>query len=126
MTDNRNAKIIQSIINSMPLEEIINTAEAIAPLIPAVGSVLYAIIKILKVLLAIKPAAVRTTDIITQKTEEDIKAKRETFNRMWNIAITDGVITDDEKKYLRPHALAAGILDDEFELMVINKININQ
>lgn len=126
MTDNRNAKIIQSIINSMPLEEIINTAEAIAPLIPAVGSVLYAIIKILKVLLAIKPAAVRTTDIITQKTEEDIKAKRETFNRMWNIAITDGVITDDEKNFLRPHALAAGILEDEFELMVINKININQ
>lgn len=126
MTDSKNAKVIQSIIDSMPLEEIINTAEAIAPLIPAIGSVLYVIIRILKVLLAIKPTAAKATKIIAERSEDDLKAKRETFNRMWNIAMTDGAITEEEKEFLRPHALAAGILDDEFELMVINKININQ
>lgn len=125
MAKNENAKKVQKIIDNLPLQEIINTAEAIAPVIPAIGPVLYVIIRILKVLLAIKPAASKVAGTVAQQGEDDICSKRESFDRMWEIAMSDGNITTEEKEFLRPRAIAAGISEDEFELMVINKTNIH-
>ena len=126
MAKNENAKKVQAIIENVPLQEIIDTAETIAPLIPAIGPVLYVIIKILKVLLSIKPAASKAVGVIAQQADNDIAVKREKFNRMWEIALSDNVITTEEKDFLRPYAIDAGISDAEFELMVINKTHINQ
>lgn len=126
MAKSESVRKIQSIIDSIPFTEIIETAESIAPLIPAIGGILDVIIKILKVLFAIKPTASKAAGIIAQQGENDLAAKRETFNRMWTIALSDNIITPEEKDFLRPYAIEAGIPENEFELMVLNKININQ
>lgn len=49
---------------------------------------------------------------------------RQAFDKMFEIALSDGTISDAEKDILRPYATAAGISDGEFELMIINKINV--
>lgn len=124
MEKNDNAKKIQSIIDNFPLQEIVDTAEAIAPFIPAIGPVLYVIIRILKILLALKPAASKTANMIAKQGENDLRSKRESFDRMWAIATTDGIITNEEKEFLRPRAIAAGISEEEFELMILKKTNL--
>ncbi len=124
MAKSENVLKLQSIIDNIPLQEILNTAEAVLPFIPIAGPVISVIIKILKVLLAIKPAASKTVGAIAQQSKNDDVSKRETFNKMWEIAMSDGEITAEEKEFLRPRAIAAGIPEEEFELMIINKVNI--
>ncbi len=50
-------------------------------------------------------------------------AAREMFDKMFAMALSDGVISDEEVEILRPYAVSAGISEGEFKLMVINKTN---
>lgn len=118
--DNTAAKI-QNMVESMPIDLIIETAETVAPLIPVAGKAIAIIIKVLRVLKAIQPAAGATANMFAKINENEANAPKETFNRMWDIAMIDGVITDEEKKFLLPYAVKAGISEPEFELMVMNK-----
>lgn len=48
---------------------------------------------------------------------DKLLAEREGFHRLFDIAISDGVITDEEKAFLQSRAQRAGIEFDELELM---------
>lgn len=48
---------IQSVMNSIPLEGILETAESVAPLIPAAGTPILYVIKALKLLIKARPVA---------------------------------------------------------------------
>ena len=51
-------------------------------------------------------------------------AARQKFNKMFDLALADGEISEKEKGILWKYAEAAGIDEGEFELMVENKANI--
>ena len=115
---------VQSFVNDLPLEDILNSAEVLAGVLPI--PYLPTIIKVLRVLVGLRPAASGIMGLsadIADRHSENYQA-RENFKNLFDIALSDGEITPDEKEFLRPRALAAGISDDEFELMVMNKINI--
>lgn len=48
---------------------------------------------------------------------------RQMFDTMFAMALSDGVITEEEIEILRPYAVSAGISEGEFKLMVLNKTN---
>lgn len=52
-------------------------------------------------------------------------AARQKFDKMWEMALADGEISEKEKDILWKYAEAAGIDEGEFELMIENKINLN-
>ena len=116
-------KRVKNLLENFPLKDILETAEVIALMIPAIGNVLAIIIKILKILLSLQPTAVKSITAVEAKMEGDERSRVETFNRLWTIAISDGCITDEEKEFLRPYATAASISNEEFDLMIINKTN---
>ena len=51
-------------------------------------------------------------------------AARQKFDKMWEMALADGEISDKEKTILWKYAEAAGIDEGEFELMIENKVNL--
>lgn len=51
-------------------------------------------------------------------------AARQKFDKMWEMALADGEITEKEKGILWKYAEAAGIDEGEFELMIENKVNL--
>ena len=116
-------KRVKNLLENFPLKDILETAEVIALMIPAIGNVLAIIIKILKILLSLQPTAVKSITAVEAKMEGDERSRVETFNRLWTIAISDGCITDEEKEFLCPYATAASISNEEFELMIITKTN---
>ena len=123
--ENASSSSVKSWIDDFPLDEIITTAENVAPLIPVAGNVLFVIAKIAKWLIALRPAASGVAGFVSDSIDKSTNDKRAVFDRMWAIAMDDDVITQEEKEFLRPHAQAAGISNEEFELMVINKVNIH-
>lgn len=60
----------------------------------------------------------------TKKEEPDSSAARQKFDKMWEMALTDGEITEKEINILWRYAEAAGIDEGEFELMIENKVNM--
>ena len=60
----------------------------------------------------------------TKKEEPDGSAARQKFDKMWEMALTDGEITEKEINILWRYAEAAGIDEGEFELMIENKVNM--
>ena len=112
---------IKSLISDFPLKDILESAEAVAPMVPVAGNVLFLIIKVIKLLIPFQKSAANTFGVISDNINE---SKQETFKRMWTIALSDGVITNEEKDFLRPFAKDAGISDAEFELMVLNKTRL--
>ncbi len=54
----------------------------------------------------------------SQLTLETHAPERSLFDRLWNIDMEDGVITIQEKNFLRLRAIPAGISEEEFEDMV--------
>ena len=123
--ENASNSSVKSWIDEFPIDNIIETAEAVAPLIPGIGTVLHVIIKIAKWVKVLKPAASGVAGFVSDSIDKSTDDKRAVFDRMWTIAMDDDVITPEEKEFLRPHAQAAGISNEEFELMVINKKNIH-
>ena len=122
MAASETVRKFQTMINSLPLEQILGTAETVAKFIPAPASVvILSLIKILMVLIAVKSAASGIEGHVANQSENEANQKRETFERMWEIAQSDGEITAEEKEFIRPYALDAGISDAEFELMVMKQ-----
>ena len=123
--NNNTIKEVQSIVNDLPLEDILNGAETLANVLPI--PYLPQIIKVLRILVALRPTAntAMNTAIKIQDKKSGLTQKRETFNNLFEIAMSDGEITPEEMEFLRPRAVAAGFSEDEFELMIMNK-NINQ
>lgn len=117
---------IKGIVDDLPLQEILEAAEIVVCVLPI--PYLPAIIKVLKVAVKLSPAASKSLDAaakISKSVETNISKMDETrnqFNGLMDMACSDGVITDAEKEFLRPRAIAAGISNDEFELMIINHL----
>ena len=65
---------------------------------------------------------------VTTQKEEMISAPngaRQKFDKMFELALADGEISENEKNILRKYAEAAGIDEGEFELMIENKTIIH-
>lgn len=119
-------KSIKSLIEDVPIREILNTAEIISGIVTIPGLPL--IIKALRILLVAQPAVSGIAGLFVQQptsNEEKLKSDSETFDLMWKMATADNVITDEEMQFLQPYALAAGIPHDKFGEMV-TKFNRNQ
>ena len=115
---------VNALVESIPLREIIDTAEQIASIVEI--PCLPIVIKVLKLLLIAKPTAssVLASSAQTAKQRED--ASKEAFDRMWNIACTDNYITEEEATILWPAAQKAGIEEGEFKLMILSVNNKKQ
>lgn len=60
----------------------------------------------------------------TPQVNNSDNAARQKFNKMFDLALADGEISEKEKGILWKYAEAAGIDEGEFELMIENKTNI--
>ena len=118
MASNFNIQSITDLVRDIPLQDILNSAEAVAAFVPFPGSTI--IIKVLKILLLAQPGLTATAGLVGKQAQSSDNEKRATFDKMWQIAISDGIITEEEKKFLQPYAREAGISDAEFQLMIIN------
>ena len=108
---------IQSLIEGIDLQQVVATAETVSGFIPI--PFLPQIMKVLRILICVQPAAAKAAGLISDFNKGSGKDKnREMFDTMWQIAIEDGVITEAEKAMLLPHAKAAGISASELERMV--------
>lgn len=66
----------------------------------------------------------QTTEISCRPSISSNDAARQKFDKMWEMALADGEITEKEKGILWKYAEAAGIDEGEFELMIENKVNL--
>ena len=115
-----------TLVNSFSKENltsILNTAEQVNEYIPApVNGIIRTIIVILNLLMGLAPqkgsAMGRAAKIAD--TTASLEDEKQVFERMFDIAIQDGIITEDEKALLRPQAKKAGISEGELELMFLN------
>ena len=128
MAKSESIRKVQSIIADAPLAEIRDTAKTINEFIPPpVNLVINIIILIIDLLSKLQPVASsameKAADITANIETTSQENARKLFDAMFEIAMADGVITDEEKEFLRPRAIAAGIEEDVFELMIINKTN---
>ena len=128
MAKSESIRKVQAIIADAPLAEIRDTAKTINEFIPPpVNLVINIVILIIDLLTKLQPVATsamgKAADITSNIESTSQENARKIFDDMFEIAMADGVITDAEKEFLRPRAIAAGIAEDEFELMIINKIN---
>ena len=114
-----NNSSIQSLIVGVDLQQVLDTAETLSYIMPI--PFLPGIIKVIKVLICFQPLAASAAGLVSKQIDINQNEKRAMFYRLWSIAIDDGIITEDEKKFLLPHAIAAGISKEEFELMIINQ-----
>lgn len=117
-------KKLNDFVDQFPLEDILETAEMVALVLPI--PYMPTIIKTLKMMVKYKPLTQKTLGVARAITNPK-EAKKEdacaTFNRLWDIAMEDGIITEDEKAFLRVSAKDAGIPNDVFEKMVASKSN---
>lgn len=128
MAKSESIRKVQSIIADAPLAEIRDTAKTINEFIPPpVNLVINIIILIIDLLSKLQPVASsameKAADITANLESTSQENARKVFDAMFEIAMADGVITAEEKEFLRPRAIAAGIEEDVFELMIINKTN---
>lgn len=120
---------ILNVVNAIPLQGLLETAEGIVPLIPAAGTPLLYVIKALKLLLKARPVAnslmgtgasednasdnptthtpaVDTPEQDPVMTNEEMRAARERaeimtmLDQMIEIAAEDGELSDEELSYL--------------------------
>lgn len=67
---------------------------------------------------------VQSVSIPQNETETAQNVARQKFDKMFEMALADGEISDKEKAILQKYAEAAGIDEGEFELMIENKVNL--
>lgn len=132
MGNSEKSSRFQSIIAAFPLADILDAAERFAQELDndkdkgkrkdgkasLLGKSLKSLIKVLKMLLIVQPATAQVAGFVEVDCSVETNPKREMFDTMWKVAMEDDTITPDEKDFLLPHALAAGISEDEFERMV--------
>jgi len=122
-----NIRAISNFIEEFPLQEILETAETVAPFIPGIGQVMMIIIRIIKVLIRLKPAVGKALNASAQLADDTapkeapaISVQRQKFDSLLAIASSDGYISPEEKQFLHEKAVAAGIDEDEFEAIILN------
>ena len=108
---------IQNAVQTLPLEEVLDTAESVAPLIPAAGTPLLYVIKVLKLLIKARPVAnnllgtsIKMTDSIAdiknanKNIDDENDAERaemmDMLDQMIDIAADDGELTPEEEECL--------------------------
>ena len=108
---------VQNAVQSMPLEGILETAESVAPLIPAAGTPLLYVIKVLKLLIKIRPVAnnlldtsIKVTDsvadiknankIIDAENDAERTEMMDMLDQMIDIAADDGELSPEEEECL--------------------------
>lgn len=117
---------IQHTVKNAPLASILEAAEGVAAVVGIPG--LPIVIKILKMLVKLQPAANGVMNAAVQtaamkKSQEEIARSeaREILEQMIDIAIEDGVITSDEEAFLKKKAIAAGVDPEDLMFKVHHK-----
>jgi len=123
---------VNSFVAKFPLEEILETTETVASMLPSPANTYIAMVgKALKVLIKLKPVANKSLDTaaaIANNTSElshnvaalaSVSPERQKFDSLLAIASSDGYISPEEKQFLHEKAVAAGIDEDEFECIIL-------
>ena len=116
---------IQEFVKTIDFDTLIEVAE-FAALIPAIGTICVVIIKILKFAKKFQPTAskvlvnadqlygvVNNNQVVVNEAEEKI-------NTLIEIALEDGVITDEEENFILEKAQTLGLDTDEIRLKLIS------
>ena len=125
---------VADIVQNAPLAEILDTVEIVAEFIPAVGGPIKGIIKVLRILVKVQPAAAKTVHGIADMTAKADSGRYRSFipagdnpeleklRIMVDIAIEDGDLSDDEYSTLLGKVDALGIDRDIFTLGIKNEL----
>lgn len=126
MEKNDTLNNIQNAVKNAPLASILEAAEGVACVVGIPG--LPIIIKILKMLIKLQPAAngvmdaaVQTKNVKQNEEKMSRQEAREILEEMIDIATEDGVITPDEEAFLRKKAVAAGVDPEDLMFKVYHK-----
>lgn len=116
---------IQEFVKTIDFDTLIEVAE-FAALIPAIGTICVVIIKILKFAKKFQPTAskvlvnadqlygvVNNNQVVVNEAEEKI-------NTLIEIALEDGVVTDDEANYILERAAVLGVDVDIVKLKLLS------
>lgn len=116
---------IQEFVKTIDFDTLIEVAE-FASLIPAIGTICVVIIKILKFAKKFQPTAskvlvnadqlygvVNNNQVVENEAEEKI-------NTLIEIALEDGVVTDDEANYILERAAVLGVDVDIVKLKLLS------
>lgn len=116
---------IQEFVKTIDFDTLIEVAE-FAALIPAIGTICVVIIKILKFAKKFQPTAskvlvnadqlygvVNNNQVVVNEAEEKI-------NTLIEIALEDGVVTDDEANYILERAAVLGVNVDIVKLKLLS------
>lgn len=115
-------KQIQGIIEEFPLAEVLEVAEVVAGFIPIPG--LPNIIKVLKILCKIQPSAGKLVgaagNAMNKGSQEQVEREKalQNLDVLVEIAVEDGEITEEEKKFLLTKARELGLNEDDFMFKV--------
>ena len=127
MAISKDLEKVQGLISNLPLEDILSGAEMLVN-VPKVGPIIKPIIRILRMLVVAKPyasTAISSLASLTSSTEAVQKSNdnstKDTFKKLLEIAVSDGIITNDEKNFLHEYALKAGFTEAQFEQIVKEK-----
>lgn len=116
---------INEFIKSIDFDTLIEVAE-FAALIPAIGTICAWIIKILKFAKKFQPTADKMLTnadqlygVCTSRTNIDNEALNK-VNTLIEIALEDGVITEDEESFILEKAQTLGLDTDEIKLKLLS------
>ena len=109
---------IQTVMNSLPLQGILETAESVAPLIPAAGTPLLYVIKALKLLIKARPVANSLLSVGASNTNEPQTSDMQ--STPVDMASSESnecpAMTDEEKQSANERAEIMTMLDQMIEI----------
>ena len=109
---------IQTVMNSLPLQGILETAESVAPLIPAAGTPLLYVIKALKLLIKARPVANSLLSVGASNTNEPQSSDMQStpVDRASSESNECPAMTDEEKQSANERAEIMTMLDQMIEI----------
>ena len=124
MGNNQSLGILQKNLSKENLTKLIDTAKTVNEFLPPpIHGVLQTIIAIMNLMMGLVPQegsamerAAKVADTISRANN----VEKEAFDRMFKIASSDGVISDEEYNLLLEQAKRAGISEGELKLMICN------
>lgn len=117
MEQNNAISKISNIVEVAPLGEILDVAEAIVECLPAeTSAVMSKVLKILKVMLHLQPAASKTLGLVGQTIDKCNAPNTDALERMLAIAIEDGEITDAEEEMFLEKVRQVGLDEGEWRM----------
>ena len=124
MENNQSLGILQKNLSKENLTKLIDTAQTVNEFLPPpIHGVLHTIITRMNLLMGLVPQegsamerAAKVADTISRANN----VEKEAFDRMFKIASSDGVISDEEYNLLLEQAKRAGISEGELKLMICN------